>query len=327
MDHDVAALVEEWLAGPNSEANGYFSYQALEHYRHAVLHWLTIGCGTDGKPDPDLLPAATPMALQNWAVDYAAAARSRDAACGAVRSFYRWAQTPTADGGPGLVPPGTAKSLQFQRGGNFAAGLPGCELLTPDQCRWLAQAADRYPGTRREGPHRARALVYLSLNHYLWGRHHNDDILRPGQITAMRLSGRHQEQHRTTWDVPRRTPPPTPPASSPSTTTPYAPSTNTSPPRHHPQRHRPPFHHRQRPAPRTPEPHPNPARCCSHPPRSRGGLSRLLDLPLQFRVGVARTAKRSEVVTGSGQRLNRPPGQVAADESSVQQSTLQLKVQ
>ncbi|MDX2391111.1 hypothetical protein NJL88_13850 [Streptomyces sp. DK15] len=144
------------------------------------------------------------MTLQNWAIDYASAARSRDAACGAVRSFYRWAETPAAAGGPDLVPPGTAKSLQFQAGGNFAAGLPGRDLLTPDQCRWLAQAADRYPGTRREGPQRARALVYLSLNHYLWNRHSTDDILRPGQITAMRLNGRHQEQHRTTWDVPQK---------------------------------------------------------------------------------------------------------------------------
>ncbi|MCX5199317.1 hypothetical protein OOK31_36510 [Streptomyces sp. NBC_00249] len=204
MDHDVTALVEEWLAGPNSEANGYFGYQALEHYRPAVLHWLTVGCRLDGSPDPDLYLQPTPMALQNWAIGYAGAARSRDAACGAVRSFYRWAETPAVGGGPGLVPPGTAKSLQFQRGGNFAAGLPGRELLTPDQCRWLAQAADRYPGTRREGPHRARALVYLCLNHYLWGRHSDDDVLRPGQITAMRLSGRHQEQHRTTWDVPQK---------------------------------------------------------------------------------------------------------------------------
>ncbi|WP_327267108.1 hypothetical protein OG444_39955 (plasmid) [Streptomyces sp. NBC_01232] len=204
MDHDVAALVEEWLAGPNSEANGYFGYQALEHYRPAVLHWLTVGCGLDGRPDPDLYLQPTPMALQNWAIGYATAARSRDAACGAVRSFYRWAETPAAAGGPALVPPGTAKALQFQRGGNFAAGMPGRDLLTPDQCRWLAQAADRYTGTRREGPHRARALVYLCLNHYLWARHSDDDILRPGQITAMRLTGRHQEQHRTTWDVPQK---------------------------------------------------------------------------------------------------------------------------
>ncbi|MCX4529838.1 hypothetical protein OG982_29790 [Streptomyces sp. NBC_01551] len=204
MDHDVAQLVEEWLAGPHSSANGYFSYQAVEHYRSAVLHWLTVGCGTKGNPDPDLYLRPTLMALQNWAIDYAAAARSRDAACGAVRSFYRWAETVKSAGGPGLVPPGTARALQFRRGGNFAAGLPGRELFTPDQCRWLAQAADRYPGTRREGPHRARALVYLCLNHYLWGRGHEEDILRPGQITAMRLNGRHQEQHRTTWDVPQK---------------------------------------------------------------------------------------------------------------------------
>ncbi|MFD8951616.1 hypothetical protein ACFV0B_22460 [Streptomyces xanthophaeus] len=203
-DRDVTELVEEWLAGPNSEANGHFSYQALEHYRPAVLHWLTVGCGSEGSPDPDLYLQPTPMALQNWAIGYAAAARSRDAACGAVRSFYRWAEAPAAVGGPGLVRPGTARSLQFQRGGNFAAGLPGRELLTPDQCRWLAQAADRYPGTRREGPHRARALVYLCLNHYLWGRHSDADVLRPGQIAAMRLNGRHQEQHRTTWDVPQK---------------------------------------------------------------------------------------------------------------------------
>ncbi|MEU7068150.1 hypothetical protein [Streptomyces sp. NPDC046161] len=143
------------------------------------------------------------MTLQNWAIDYATAARSRDAACGAVRSFYRWAETP-GPAGPALVPPGTARSLQFQRGGNFTASLPGRELLAPDQCRWLAQAADRYTGTRREGPHRARALVYLSLNHYLWGRTSADDVFRPGQITAVRLSGRHQEQHRTTWDVPQK---------------------------------------------------------------------------------------------------------------------------
>ncbi|KOV13347.1 hypothetical protein ADK90_38270 [Streptomyces sp. XY413] len=96
------------------------------------------------------------MALQNWAIGYAAAARSRDAACGAVRSFYRWAQTPAAEGGPALVPPGTAKSLQFQRGGNSAAGLPGRELLTPDQCRWLAQAADRYPAYAVKAPIRPR---------------------------------------------------------------------------------------------------------------------------------------------------------------------------
>ncbi|MDA5279933.1 hypothetical protein [Streptomyces sp. Isolate_45] len=204
MHHDVVDQVEEWLAGPNSEANGYFGYQALEHYRPAVLHWLTVGCGLDGRPDPDLYLQPTPMTLQNWAIDYATAARSRDAACGAVRSFYRWAETPRTDGGPALVPPGTARSLQFRRGGNFSAGLPGRELLTPDQCRWLAQAADRYPGTRREGPQRARALVYLSLNHYLWGRHSDDDVFRPGQITSMRLSGRHQEQHRTTWDVPQK---------------------------------------------------------------------------------------------------------------------------
>ncbi|MFD6987102.1 hypothetical protein ACFWAX_41615, partial [Streptomyces sp. NPDC059956] len=95
---------------------------------------------------------------------------------------------------------GTARSLQFQRGGNFAAGLSGRELRTPDQCRWPAQAADRYQGTRREGPQRARALVYLCLNHYLWGRGSDEDVLRPGQIAAMRLSGRHQAQHRTTWD-------------------------------------------------------------------------------------------------------------------------------
>ncbi|MFF7081772.1 hypothetical protein ACFZBM_32635 [Streptomyces lavendulae] len=204
MDQDVARLVGEWLAGPNSEASGFFGYQAVEHYRPAVLHWLTVGCGTAGRPDPDLYLHPTPMALQNWAIGYAVAARSRDAACGAVRSFYRWAETPAASGGPELVPVGTARSLQFQRGGNFAAGLPGRELLTPDQCRWLAQAADRYTGTRRESPHRARGLVYLCLNHYLWGQHHADHVLRPGQITAMRLSGRHQEQHRTTWDVPQK---------------------------------------------------------------------------------------------------------------------------
>ncbi|MER7512145.1 hypothetical protein ABTX82_27875 [Streptomyces lavendulae] len=204
MDHDVVALVEEWLAGPNSEANGYFGYQALEHYQPAVLHWLTVGCGTGGVPDPDLYLQPTPMALQTWAIGYAVAARSRDAACGAVRSFYRWAETPAASGGPDLVPAGTARSLQFQRGGNFSSGLPGRDRLTHEQCRWLAQAADRYPGTRREGPHRARALVYLCLNHYLWGRGHEEDILRPGQITAMRLNGRHQEQHRTTWDVPQK---------------------------------------------------------------------------------------------------------------------------
>ncbi|MEV7616170.1 hypothetical protein [Streptomyces sp. NPDC089799] len=203
MNHDVAGLVETWLAGPNSEANGYFGYQAVEHYRPAVLHWLTTGCGTDGQPDPDLYLQPTPMALQNWAIGYAVAARSRDAACGAVRSFYRWMET-AAPAGPGLVPAGTARSLQFRRGGNFSAGLPGRDLLTADQCRWLAQAADRYPGTTRERPPRARALVYLCLNHYLWGRHHEDDILRPGQITAMRLTGRHQEQHRTTWDVPQK---------------------------------------------------------------------------------------------------------------------------
>ncbi|MGW6863618.1 hypothetical protein ACWGHI_04860 [Streptomyces sp. NPDC054912] len=230
MDHDPTALVDEWLAGPNSEANGYFGYQALEHYRLAVLHWLTVGCGLEGRPDPDLYLQPTPTTLQNWAIDYASAARSRDAACGAVRSFYRWAETPAAAGGPDLVPPGTAKSLQFQAGGNFAAGLPGRELLTPDQCRWLAQAADRYPGTRGEGPQRARALVYLSLNHYLWGRHSTDDILRPGQITrhaserpppgtAPHHLGRPPEERR----------PPTPPASSRSTTTPSAPSTNTFP--------------------------------------------------------------------------------------------------
>ncbi|WP_404962425.1 hypothetical protein [Streptomyces sp. 147326] len=144
------------------------------------------------------------MALLNRAIGYATADRPRDAACGAVRSFYCWAETPAAAGGPALVPAGTAKSLQFQRGGNFAAGLPGRDLLTPDQCRWLAQAADRYPSTRREGPHRARALVYLCLNPYLWARHHEDDILRPGQITAMRLTDRHREQHRTTCDVPQK---------------------------------------------------------------------------------------------------------------------------
>ncbi|MDH6544948.1 hypothetical protein [Streptomyces sp. SPB4] len=201
MDHNLVALVEEWLAGPNSEANGYFGYQAVEHYRPAVLHWLTVGCGAAGRPDPNLYLHPTPMALQNWAIDYAVAARSRDAACGAVRSFYRWAETPAASGGPELVPVGTARSLQFQRGGRFSAGLPGRDRLTHEQCRWLAQAADRYPGTRREGPHRARALVYLCLNHYLWGRNDEADILRPGQITGMRLNGRHQEQHRTTWDV------------------------------------------------------------------------------------------------------------------------------
>lgn len=168
MDQNVAAgLVEEWLAGPNSEASGHFSYQAVEHYRPAVLHWLTVGCGAEsGLPNPELHLRPTPAALQEWAVGYAGAARSRDA-CGAVRSFYRWLETPAGAGGPGLVPIGTARSLQFQRGGNFAAGLLGRELWTPDQCRWLAQAADRYQGTRREGPHRARALVYLCLNHYL----------------------------------------------------------------------------------------------------------------------------------------------------------------
>ncbi|WP_405942988.1 hypothetical protein [Streptomyces sp. NBC_00207] len=62
------------------------------------------------------------MALQDWAIGYAA--RSRDAACGAGRSFYRWAQTPAAAGGPARVPAGTAKSLQFRRGGNCAAGEP-----------------------------------------------------------------------------------------------------------------------------------------------------------------------------------------------------------
>lgn len=206
MDHDVAAgLVEEWLAGPNSEASGYFSYQAVEHYRPAVLHWLTVGCGTGcGSPDLEVHLRPTPATLQEWAVGYAGAARSRDAACGAVRSFYRWLETPAGSGGPGLVPVGTARSLQFRRGGNFAAGLPGRGLWTPDQCRWLAQAADRYQGTRRESPHRARALVYLCLNHYLWGRSSEADVLRPGQIAAMRLSGRHQEQHRTTWDVPQK---------------------------------------------------------------------------------------------------------------------------
>ncbi|MFJ5637622.1 hypothetical protein ACIQF5_33950 [Streptomyces goshikiensis] len=204
MHHDLAALVEEWLNGPNSEANGYFGYQSVEHYRPAVLHWLTVGCAADDRPDPDLYLQPTPMTLQNWAIGYAGAARSRDAACGAVRSFYRWLETPVPAGGPGLVPPGTAKSLQFQRGGNFSAGLPGRELLTLEQCRWLAQAADRYPGSHREGPQRARALVYLCLNHYLWGRHSEDDVLRPGQIAAMRLVGRHHEQHRTTWDVPQK---------------------------------------------------------------------------------------------------------------------------
>ncbi|MCX5409817.1 hypothetical protein OHA37_38975 [Streptomyces sp. NBC_00335] len=205
MDQNVAAgLVEEWLAGPNSEASGHFSYQAVEHYRPAVLHWLTVGCGAEsGLPNPELHLRPTPAALQEWAVGYAGAARSRDA-CGAVRSFYRWLETPAGAGGPGLVPIGTARSLQFQRGGNFAAGLLGRELWTPDQCRWLAQAADRYQGTRREGPHRARALVYLCLNHYLGGRSSEADVLRPGQIAAMRLRGRHQEQHRTTWDVPQK---------------------------------------------------------------------------------------------------------------------------
>ncbi|GHB85995.1 hypothetical protein GCM10010347_66300 [Streptomyces cirratus] len=65
MDHDVTRLVEEWLAGPNSEANGHFGYQAVEHYRPAVLHWLTVGCGTEGVPDPNLYLQPTPMALQN----------------------------------------------------------------------------------------------------------------------------------------------------------------------------------------------------------------------------------------------------------------------
>ncbi|MET9694797.1 hypothetical protein ABZY81_41490 [Streptomyces sp. NPDC006514] len=60
-------------AGPNSEANGYFSYQALEHYRPAVLHWLTVACGLDGRPNPDLYLQPTPMALQNWAIGYATA--------------------------------------------------------------------------------------------------------------------------------------------------------------------------------------------------------------------------------------------------------------
>ncbi|MFD6984471.1 hypothetical protein ACFWAX_27760 [Streptomyces sp. NPDC059956] len=128
MDHDVAAeLVEEWPAGPNSEASGHFSYQALAHYRPAVLHWLTVGCGAGGGvPDADLYLRPTPAALQDCAVGYAGAARSRDAACGAVPSFYRWLETPAA-----------------------------------------AQAADRYHGTRREGPQPVHHDAVRAIDEYL----------------------------------------------------------------------------------------------------------------------------------------------------------------
>ncbi|MFJ2774633.1 hypothetical protein [Streptomyces sp. NPDC087300] len=219
MGHDLEDLVRDWIEGPNSEAGVRFSYQAREHYPPAVMHWLTVYCApprTVGgdlvhdlyahrgpvvrEPDPDLYLHPTSQALQNWAISYRKAARSRDAACGAVRSFYRWLQTVPDEHGMPLVPVGTHKTLRL-RDGRFARGEPGRTLLTGDQCRHLAQAADRYRGPHAE---RERAFVYLLLNHYLHGAHDSAHVLRPGQITAMRTTGRVTEQARTTWRVPQK---------------------------------------------------------------------------------------------------------------------------
>ncbi|MFE6405160.1 hypothetical protein [Streptomyces alboflavus] len=204
---DLEALVTTWINGPNSEASAYFSREAHIHYPPAVLHWLrsTTGCARPvpcgpPEPDPDLYLQPTPMLLQDWAISYARAARSRDAACGAVRSFYRWLETQDDDRGRPLVPAGTHKTLRL-REGRFARGVPGRELLDPDSCRHLAQAADRYRG---RSPERARAIVYLLLNRYLFGDHDDAHVIRPHQLRDMRLTGRHQEHGRITWELPQK---------------------------------------------------------------------------------------------------------------------------
>ncbi|MEW1926387.1 hypothetical protein [Streptomyces sp. NPDC088360] len=208
---DPHRLVEQWLAGmSSSRASGVFSVEAERHYEPALHHWITQYCTTwrdaDGRPaqpgqrdavyafDPDLFTQPTALALHHWAPTYARAARSRDAAAAAVRSFYRWAEDQD------LVEVGTHKALRFGPA-RFAAGAPCRKLWTVEQCRQLAQAADRYRGRDAE---RARAVTYLTLNHYLHHRHREHDILRPGQIAAMRMDGRRTEQQRTQWAVPQK---------------------------------------------------------------------------------------------------------------------------
>jgi hypothetical protein len=209
------AVVHAWITGPNSEAGTFFSPTARYHYPRDVADWFTSAGPHLWRP--------TVEAIDTWAVHYRDAARSRDRATATVRSFYHYAERyklcpacgygyapptrpgeeePPAEAGidPGsphcphrhsstLVPAGTYAHLRrcYTR---HSDNTPGREYLDADQARALLLAAARFRGRYAE---RTRAIVYLLLSNF-----------RPGQITAMRLEGRHDEQHRVTWDVPQK---------------------------------------------------------------------------------------------------------------------------
>ncbi|MFR9675749.1 hypothetical protein [Streptomyces sp. TR02-1] len=203
------AVVRSWINGPNSEAGAFFSEAARYHYPRDVADWLSFS--------GDLLWQPTPMTLQNWVIGYRTSPRSRDRATAAVRSFYRYAErhrlcrhcghgygttTPEGEAGisPGraecahphsitLVPHGTYAELR-QNHHRFSDGRPGRDYLEPGQARALMLAAASFAGQYAE---RTRVIVYLLLSN-----------LRPGQVTAMRLEGRRDEQHRVTWAVPQK---------------------------------------------------------------------------------------------------------------------------
>lgn len=109
-----------------------------------------LRAASGGLADPSGQPfQSTASALQDWALSYARAVRSRAAVSSAVRSFYRWAEEHH------LVAEGTHLALRYN--GRFAVGDPGRQLTNISEepvpvgtpaCGWGGRPAPYEPGIR-----------------------------------------------------------------------------------------------------------------------------------------------------------------------------------